>query len=116
MMEEGHIQHAYKVPLGALLSVSEFCLLFFIFFPSVQGFRAVQIYIEVFWYITPCSLVDGYQRFGGTYCVHLMDRRWRQHIPPKRWSPHTRLDFTVSQPRRATVCVLPSLCAYIYVG
>jgi hypothetical protein len=28
--------------------------------------------IVVFWVVTPCSLVDGYRRFGGTYCLYLL--------------------------------------------
>jgi len=26
---------------------------------------------EVFWVVTPCSVVVGYQRFGGPRCLHL---------------------------------------------
>jgi hypothetical protein len=29
----------------------------------------------VFWVVTPCGLGGGYQRFGGTYCLHLQGRR-----------------------------------------
>jgi hypothetical protein len=28
------------------------------------------VFINVFWVVTPCGLVGGYQRFGGTYCLH----------------------------------------------
>jgi hypothetical protein len=28
---------------------------------------------SVFWVVTPCGLADRYQRFEGTYCVHLQD-------------------------------------------
>jgi hypothetical protein len=28
----------------------------------------------VFWVVTPRGLVDGYQRFGGTYYLHLQER------------------------------------------
>jgi hypothetical protein len=27
--------------------------------------------IEVFWLVTPCSVVVGYRRFGSPYCLHL---------------------------------------------
>jgi hypothetical protein len=27
----------------------------------------------IFWVVTPCELVGGYQRFGGTYYIHLQD-------------------------------------------
>jgi hypothetical protein len=31
----------------------------------------VKIQAEVFWVVTPCSVVVGYQRFGGPYCLYL---------------------------------------------
>jgi hypothetical protein len=31
--------------------------------------------ITGFWYVSPSSVVDLYQRFGGTYCLHLQGRR-----------------------------------------
>jgi hypothetical protein len=36
-----------------------------------EVFTAVKIQIEVFWVVTPCSVVLGYRRFGGPYCLHL---------------------------------------------
>jgi ABC-type cobalamin transport system permease subunit len=32
----------------------------------------VKIHIVIFWVLTPCSLVDWYQRFGGTCFFHLV--------------------------------------------
>jgi hypothetical protein len=32
-------------------------------------------YITVFWDATPCSLVDAYWHFRGTYCLHLQCRK-----------------------------------------
>jgi hypothetical protein len=32
---------------------------------------AVKMSMLFFWVITPCGLASRYQRFGGTYCVHL---------------------------------------------
>jgi hypothetical protein len=32
---------------------------------------AVKMSILVFWVVTQCGLVGRYQRFGGTYCLHL---------------------------------------------
>jgi hypothetical protein len=29
----------------------------------------------IFWDVTPLSLVEVYQRYGGTYCLHLQGRR-----------------------------------------
>jgi len=39
--------------------------------------------VKVFWIVMPCSVVVGYQRFGGP------SWRWRQHGPLKRWYPTT---------------------------
>jgi hypothetical protein len=35
----------------------------------------IQIKTAVFWYVTPCDLVHGYQRLRGTCCVHLQGRK-----------------------------------------
>jgi len=32
--------------------------------------------IEVFWVVTPCSDVVGYQRFRDPYCLHLQGEDW----------------------------------------
>jgi len=32
---------------------------------SFEFFTAVIFQVEVFWMVTPCSVVIGYQRFGG---------------------------------------------------
>jgi hypothetical protein len=34
--------------------------------------------ITVFWFVTPCSLVKVCGCFGGTYCLHIQDRRVRK--------------------------------------
>jgi hypothetical protein len=31
---------------------------------------AVSTKMAVFWVVAPCSLVEGYQRFGGRCCLH----------------------------------------------
>jgi hypothetical protein len=31
----------------------------------------VMFQVEVFWFVTPCSVVVGYQRFRGPCCLHL---------------------------------------------
>jgi len=31
----------------------------------------VMFQVEVFWVVTPCSVVVGYHRFGGPCCCHL---------------------------------------------
>jgi hypothetical protein len=35
--------------------------------------KSVTIHFEVFWVVTPCSVVVAYQCFEGTYCLHLQD-------------------------------------------
>jgi hypothetical protein len=32
---------------------------------------AVIFQVQVFWVVTPCSVVVGYQRFAGLRCLHL---------------------------------------------
>jgi hypothetical protein len=34
---------------------------------------AVKMSMLFFWAVTPCELVDKYQLFAGTYCLHLQD-------------------------------------------
>jgi len=31
----------------------------------------VMFQVKVFWVVTPCGIVVGYQRFRGPYCLHL---------------------------------------------
>jgi hypothetical protein len=37
-------------------------------------FTAVMFHVEVFCVMTPCSVVVGYQRFGGPCCHHLQGK------------------------------------------
>jgi len=39
-----------------------------------EVFTAVKIQVEVFWVVTSCSVVVGYQRFGEPCCLHLEDK------------------------------------------
>jgi hypothetical protein len=41
---------------------------------TFETFTAVKIWVVVFWVMTPCSPVGGYQRFDGTYVVHFQGR------------------------------------------
>jgi len=34
-----------------------------------EVFTAVKIQVEIFWVVTQCSVVAGYQRFGGPCCL-----------------------------------------------
>jgi hypothetical protein len=36
-----------------------------------EVFMAGKIHVEVFWAVTPCGVVAGYQHFGGHCCLHL---------------------------------------------
>jgi hypothetical protein len=45
----------------------------------------VKIGVEVFWVVTPCSVVVGYQHFRGSCCLQLHGEEMQQ-VPPKRWS------------------------------
>jgi len=60
---------------------------------SFEAFAAVMFHVEVFWIVTPCSIVVGYQRFRGPCCLHpqgSMDL-WNVGI--------LLLQYMVSQPR-----------------
>jgi len=46
---------------------------------------AVKTQVQVFWSGTPCSVVVGYQRFGGPCCLYLQGEV--QQGPRKRWFP-----------------------------
>jgi hypothetical protein len=41
------------------------------FYATRFVFTAVKIQVEVFWVVTPCSVVVGYQCFRGPCCLHL---------------------------------------------
>jgi hypothetical protein len=38
---------------------------------SFEALTAVMFHVEVFWVVTLCIVVIGYQRFGGPCCLHL---------------------------------------------
>jgi hypothetical protein len=37
---------------------------------TFEAFAAVTFQVDVFWIVTPCSVVVGYQRFRGPCCLH----------------------------------------------
>jgi len=52
----------------------------------------LRIEIDVLWVVTPCSVVVGYQRFGGPWCLRLQgDWRCWQRGTPKCHYPTTTL-------------------------
>jgi hypothetical protein len=47
--------------------------------PNIIRFEVpavVKMWIVTFWVVTPYGLVDVHQRFGGTYRLHLQERRF----------------------------------------
>jgi len=58
--------------------------------------RILMFQVEVFWVVTPCIVVVGYQSFGGPCCLHLQGDG-RQHGSPKRWRPTTTLHGITTQ-------------------
>jgi len=55
-------------------------------------FTAMKIKIVVFHIVAPCSDVVGYQRFGGSRCLHLQDEvesrvtHRNDNIPPHQYT------------------------------
>jgi hypothetical protein len=41
---------------------------------EISGFKGVKIQVVVFWVVTPCSDMVGYQCFGGLCYLHLQSR------------------------------------------
>lgn len=36
--------------------------------------------VTIFWHVAPCSMVDTYQYYGGTRCLHLQEMRWNHQV------------------------------------
>jgi hypothetical protein len=46
-------------------------------FVRLQVLTAVSMKMAVFWVVSPCGLVEVYQRFRGGFCLHHQgDERW----------------------------------------
>jgi hypothetical protein len=60
----GLIKFSLSLPQSRKLGRSESFARFWVF-------TVVKIQVEVFWDVMPCSVVVGYQHFGGPYCLHL---------------------------------------------
>jgi hypothetical protein len=55
--------------------------------------------------VTPCSLVEGSQRFGGTYCLYLQGLRINQansskNLPAWEYSSALKMEIQVAPKRR----------------
>jgi len=69
---------------------------------SFEAFTAVKIQVEVFWVVTPCSVVAGWQRFGGPCCRHLQGEvrvivPWSLHLSRKDREVRNFKDVDVSK-------------------
>jgi len=42
---------------------------------KARGFNGGECTVEVFWIVTLCNVVVGYQRCGGSRCIHLQGDR-----------------------------------------
>jgi hypothetical protein len=42
------------------------------YYARYEVFTAVKIQVDVFWVVTPCSVVVGYRRFRGPCYIHLL--------------------------------------------
>jgi len=60
--------------LRDLLHVATYCFGEFGVTRDLRFFTAVKIYIVILWVVMPCSVVVGYQPFGGPSCLHLQCR------------------------------------------
>jgi hypothetical protein len=49
--------------------------------------------VEVFWFVTTRSVVVGYQRFGGPYCLHFQDE------VEAEWTSETLESYDNTTPR-----------------
>jgi hypothetical protein len=61
------------------------------------GFTTVMFQVEVFWAVTPCSALIGYQRFRCPCCHHFQTSpwRWRQHEQHSR--PRLKTNILLTQ-------------------
>jgi len=69
---------------------------------SFEAFTAVIFHFALFWVVTPCIGVVGYQRFRCSCCLYLQFTspwRWKQYGPPKRWYPATALHGVTTRRR-----------------
>jgi hypothetical protein len=69
--------------------------------------------ITVFWDVTPCSTVQVYWRFGGTYCLHLQRRRVSQ---PSKQTAATCLFGLLADPQTEAVRFSEMLTKFYQTG
>jgi hypothetical protein len=66
----------------------------------VVAFTVVIFQVEVFWVVTPCSVVVGYQLFSSPRCLHLQGSLVLRNVG------NLLQHYTTSQPRRPLLEVL----------
>jgi hypothetical protein len=49
---------------------------------GLEVFTVETVKSDTFWDVTPCSLVYRHQRFGGTDCIHIQNRKVCQASKP----------------------------------
>jgi hypothetical protein len=67
-------------------------------FVGFKALTAVSTKMAVFWVVTLCSLVEVYQYFSGSCCLHRQGTWWwRQQVSLKCWWTSTRLHGVTTQ-------------------
>jgi hypothetical protein len=61
----------------------------------LEVFAVVKMSILVFWIVKPCALVGRYQRFVGTYCLHV--HGWNCYLPTSPQGVATRRPTSMKQ-------------------
>jgi len=67
------------------------------FYVRIEVFTAMMIQVVVFWVVTPCSIVIGYQSFRGLCCLHGPPERWYHYTASQPTSSRLALTFTALQ-------------------
>jgi hypothetical protein len=72
--------------------------------PQINGYETLTVLIFKYechkmflWVLAPCSLVDSFQSFGETHCLHIQGWRWKQYVS--------------SGPKMETVCFSETLAS-----
>lgn len=74
--------HTYVLLHRACVLLLDLCSAFNLMNMNNRNTSESKLWIMVFWYMMPCSLVDGYQSFRATCCLQtLLLWCWRNNIP-----------------------------------
>jgi hypothetical protein len=85
---------------------------------GLEVLTAASMQMAVFWIVAPCSLVEVYQRFRGTCCLHHQGTHsspwwWRQQVPLKRWYTSTRIHGATTQ--KTAIFISPAVWNIIFL-